>query len=338
MQAMQVTPSTMRAPRRASTGPGPRLACGEAFESIRCHELVPAREPLEVVGPQEPLPNAVGRMWWCQIGALPVVEGERLVGCLGEDDLLRVCAARARELQGEIADQGEDLSVWERLLAGLTVRDAMTPLSELAVVSPGATLREGVLGLARPIGSGSAQRHILVADDETKLRQIVSIRDVGRHLLHLYEEEREDSVAARVVREVLDVPVGEFRALRPLGHEPVVASIADSGPETVTRIWEGQRGYALVTFFDGGPQGIGTRRDVLRALKDPFARLGDLAIARIMTSRVESASRLTTLGGVFKLMAIGGYRHMPLLDPTHQVECVVSMAEAVKALAAPPPS
>ena len=131
------------------------------------------------------------------------------------------------------------------------------------------------------------------------------------------------------MRETLDLPIGIIRSSRRFGHAPISASIEDLGAEMIEKMWTGQRGYVLVSFFDGAPQGICTRRDLLRALRRPHCRTRDLAVANLMSAQVKAASRLITLGGVFKLMAIGGYRHMPLLEPGGQVECVLSMWEGV---------
>ena len=103
----------------------------------------------------------------------------------------------------------------------------------------------------------------------------------------------------------------------------------------IEKMWAGQRGYVLVAFFDGAPQGICTRRDLLRALRRPHCRIRDLAVSHLMSAQVKASSRLITLGGVFKLMAIGGYRHMPLLAPDGGVECVLSMWEGVSLFASP---
>ncbi len=271
-----------------------------------------------------------------------MVEDGRLVGALAEDDLVRICHDAVREHMAEVDAHGGSLLVWEQLLGGLRVRDVMTSFDDLAAVKTEASLLEGVQLLFTRTRLGGARRHIFVVDGAQRLQRVVSVRDVCRYLIALYDgdksapfvaELREPSTLEAEVREVLDQRVEVIRSQRPFGHDPIGGSIEDEGAETLEKIWAGRRGYVIVSFFDGAPQGICTRRDVLRALHEPFVRLGDLSVARLMNAQVKAASRLITLGGVFKLMALGGYRHLPLVDTHGNTECVLSMWEGIALLA-----
>lgn len=314
----------------------------DLFGAIRCSSAPDTRNPMDQVAPSATLPEAVQRMWWRQRGAIAVLDGDRLVGALGEDDLVRICHHALRDQSERVEAHGGNLLVWEQLLGDLRIGDVMTPFEDLAAVRSDASLLEGVrLTLVRT-RQGSARRHIFVVDDSGRLERVVSIRDVCRYLIALYDGDREAPFVAELsdpvgleaeVRRALDLPIGVIRGHRAFGHDPITASIDDPGAATVEKVWAGGRGYVLVSFYDGAPQAICTRRDLLRALQDPFVRLRDLGVARLMNAQVKAASHLITLGGVFKLMAIGGYRHMPVVDAAGQTEYVLSMWEGVALLA-----
>ena len=281
-------------------------------------------------------------MWWRQRGAVAVVQEGRLVGALAEHDLLRTSWRALEGNRTSVDEQGDSLLVWEQLLGDLTVRDAMSRFDELAVADPETSLREGIERIAAASTIATPKLHIFVVDAERRLQRVVSIRDVCRYLIALYsgsstapfleEVASVEALRARVT-DALDLQVESIRHHCAFGHPPVLASIEDSGAELLRKMWRGERGYVLVTFFDGAPQGICTRRDLLCALKDPFVRLRDLRVDRLMSAQVKAASQLVTLGGVFRLMTMGGCRHMPLLAPRGEVECMLSMWEGVALLA-----
>ena len=52
-----------------------------------------------------------------------------------------------------------------------------------------------------------------------------------------------------------------------------------------------------------------------------------------MTEPVKTVCEIDTLCGLFKMMAIEGFRHMPLVDEDDKVECVISMWQGVGMLA-----
>lgn len=313
----------------------------DLFGSIGADALGSHEKAIESISPDQPLRDAASRLWWRQMGALPVLDGERLLGCLAEDDLLRVIAERLEERNEEVEEYGGDLSVWEGLLAGLSVGDAMSPRSELPVLPQGTSLLEALRYTYAAKEGELRRRYLLLVDDDDHLVRIVSIRDVARYLTALYDgrfpSERFDQPeafdrASDRARRALDFSLGSIRTEFRLGHAPVVADLRDSGEDTVRKIYQGRRGYVVVPFSDGAPAGICTRRDVLRALKEPFLRLDGLRVGRMMSGEVKTVNPLITLCGLFKLMALAGCRHMPLLDRSDQVECVISMWEGVSLL------
>ena len=319
---------------RATPGLAPSV-----YSAIRCLDAPQVHRGVGEVSPDAPLFEAVNRMWWRQRGTVVVVDEGRLVGALSEDDLLRIVLRSLHDRADAVDAHGENLLLWEELLGERSVRDVMSPLRDLAVVTENATLLDGLGHTFEAKESGARRRYIFVVDANGALLRVVSMRDVCRYLISLYDGNgafrsgpASTPALRRSVASVLDLPVGLIRSHRDFGHAPIVVSIEDSGSELLETMWKGQRGYAVVAFFDGAPQGICTRRDLLRALRRPHCRLRDLSVANLMSAEVRAASHLITLGGVFKLMAIGGYRHMPLVDAKGQLECVLSMWEGVTLL------
>ncbi len=314
------------------------LAPGRLFAGVASDAIARVDRSIEAVAPDEPLVDAVSRMWWRKMGALPVVEQGRFVGALTEDDLVHVLADR-------IAARGEtsgDLVVWETLLAGARVLDAMTPRPDLAVVGAGTPLQVGLEATFGPTRSRRRKSYLFALDEKEAPLRVISFRDIARYLVRLYDGELratlfagpdELALAQRLAWSVLDLSLGELREQESLGSPPDPLDAGASGVETVQRMALRARGYAVVLAPDGELRGICTRRDLLRALKNPFVRVDGLRAARIMTEPVKTVSEIDTLCGLFKMMAIDGFRHMPLVDEGDKVECVISMWQGVGMLA-----
>jgi CBS domain-containing protein len=314
------------------------LAPTRLFAGVASDAIARVDRRIDAVAPGDPLLDAVSRMWWRKMGALPVVEQGRFVGALTEDDLVHVLAER-------IAARGEtpgDLVVWETLLAGATVLDAMTPRAELAVVAAGTPLQVGLEATFGPTLRRRRKSYLFALDEKEAPLRVISFRDIARYLMRLYDGELpttlfaspdELALAQRLAWSVLDLSLGELREQESIGSPPDPLAADASGVETLQRMAERARGYAVVLAPDGALRGICTRRDLLRALKSPFVRVDGLRAARIMTEPVKTVSDVDTLCGLFKMMAIEGFRHMPLVDDDDRVECVISMWQGVGLLA-----
>src|SRR5262250_68936 len=97
-----------------SDGPA-EISAGAAlalFGALSVESIAPPARRLEGAAPDEPLQAAASRMWWKQVGALAVLDGERLLGSLSEDDLLRTLAARLEAHKAEVESAGPELRVW----------------------------------------------------------------------------------------------------------------------------------------------------------------------------------------------------------------------------------
>ena len=321
---------------------GPFAAVVDALHPLSCEAVARTVRRIELALPDEPLGAAASRMGWRKVGALAVVDGGRLVGSLSEDDLLRVTALRLGERAAAVDDHGGSLVVWDALLEKLTVADAMTPRRQLPVVAPGAPLVAGIEQICTPTVHGTRFRYLWVLDEREQVAQVLSIRDVARGLTRLYDGEfgadafgGESALgeARAAVAVVLDLSIKTIRERLAVGHSPSVVRVDASGAQTIARMWSDRRGYVLTTLRDGAPLGICTRRDLLRGLRNPCVDLDGLRVAQLMTSPVKTVSDLNTLCAVFKLMAIEGCRHMPLVDASDRVVRMVSMWEGVSLFA-----
>ena len=65
-----------------------RAARPVLFGAVPCESVGRSERHIEAATQKEPLREAVSRMWWRKVGALPVLEEGRLVGALAEDDPL----------------------------------------------------------------------------------------------------------------------------------------------------------------------------------------------------------------------------------------------------------
>jgi len=112
---------------------------------------------LHTIGPDALVFDALREMFDAKIGALPVMEGDKLVGIFSERDY-----ARKIILEGKSSK-------------GTKVRDVMTP--EVCCVSPEQSVRECMALMNR-----NRFRHLPIVEDG-KVVGIVSIGDVVRAIL-----------------------------------------------------------------------------------------------------------------------------------------------------------
>ena len=312
------------------------------FGAVACESVGRSEGHIQASDPKEALREAVSRMWWRKVGALPVLEEGRLVGALAEDDLLHVLAQRLRERADTVAAAGADLVIWDSLLDGMTVRDAMTPLADLAAVPAGTSLLAALEASFGPTTTRRRKSYLFAVDDGGAPLRVISFRDIARHLVRLYDGETQTTAfatpalhaeAQRLAWPVLDLSLGSLLHHERLGSQPESLSADAGAPETIARMVDKALGYAIVAAKGGEVRGICTRRDLLRALKNPFVRLEALRAARLMTEPVKTVSEIDTLCGLFKMMAIDGFRHMPLVDDDDRVSRVISMWQGIGMLA-----
>lgn len=317
------------------------LAPTALFGAITTESIARAERQIEATHPDEPLRDVASRMWWRKMGALVVLDDAgRVGGVFTEDDLLHLLADRLRAKP----DADSSLPVWDSLLAGATVRDAMTPREDAAVVLAGTPLVDGLQATFGPTRSRRRKGYLFVVDANGAPVKVVSFRDIARYLMLLYDGQLPEGLfadpaaraeAQRVAWRVLDLSLGVLREQESIGSPPDSITTEATPAETVERMVVRARGYVTVESLAGVRgdgmmlRGICTRRDVLRALKSPFATLDELRAARLMTEPVKTVTEVDTLCGLFKRLAIEGFRHMPMVDEDDQLCRVISMWHGV---------
>lgn len=120
---------------------------------------------------------------------------------------------------------------------------------------------------------------------------------------------------------------------------PMRPPLVFSGSATVTDAMRGmqreQRGCVLIT-EDGTSAtrlvGIFTERDVLYRIVDRGRNPAALPLAEVMTTDPETVPQEASIAWVLNQMAIGGFRHIPVVDQTGRPVFVISVRDVVQLL------
>lgn len=131
---------------------------------------------------------------------------------------------------------------------------------------------------------------------------------------------------AELLRQPLDVlPV----------RSPIVLSPAATVTEAMRAMQSEHRGCVLVT-EDGRPDspliGIFTERDVLYRVVDRGRNPATLPLREVMSVDPESVSSGATIARVLNQMAVGGFRHVPVVDTAGRPVFVISVRDVVELL------
>lgn len=117
---------------------------------------------------------------------------------------------------------------------------------------------------------------------------------------------------------------------------PVQRAIVLSPDRSVTdamrAMQRDHRGCVLVT-EDGTEKtrliGIFTERDVLFRIVDKGRNPASLPIGEVMTPDPEALPLRATVAYVLNKMSVGGFRHVPVVDPEHRPAFVISVRDVV---------
>ena len=126
---------------------------------------------------------------------------------------------------------------------------------------------------------------------------------------------------------LLRAPVTEL-AVRPALVVPAQATATDA----MRAMQREHRGYVLVT--DDGTReskllGIFTERDVLLRIVDRGRNPATLPIGEVMTPEPEAVPESASVAFVLNKMAIGGFRHVPVVDQERRPRFVVAVRDVV---------
>ncbi len=125
----------------------------------------------------------------------------------------------------------------------------------------------------------------------------------------------------------------------PVGALPVKTALTVSPETTVTeamrRMQDEHSGYVIVT-DDGTDRskliGIFTERDVLFRIVDRGRNPAALPIGEVMTPNPECLSIRSAVAYALNMMAVGGFRHVPVVDDEHRPAFVISVRNVVEFL------
>lgn len=126
------------------------------------------------------------------------------------------------------------------------------------------------------------------------------------------------------------------RSLKTLpARAPLVHAPGDSVTEAIRAMQREQRGCVLIT-QDGTAQsrllGIFSERDVLYRIVDRGRNPATLGLGEVMTPDPESLPEEATVAWVLNKMAVGGFRHVPVVDADGRPVFVVSVRDVVEFL------
>ncbi|MFQ5514091.1 MAG: cyclic nucleotide-binding/CBS domain-containing protein [Myxococcota bacterium] len=116
---------------------------------------------------------------------------------------------------------------------------------------------------------------------------------------------------------------------------PLVFSPAASVTEAMRDMQQERRGCVLIT--EDGTQGtrlvgIFTERDVLLRIVDRGRNPASLPLREVMTPDPEALPQEASIAWVLNKMAVGGFRHVPVIDDAGRPVLVVSVRDVVQFL------
>ncbi len=129
---------------------------------------------------------------------------------------------------------------------------------------------------------------------------------------------------------LLQEPLKNLPARRPLIFAP-----GDNVTDAMRAMQRHGRGCVLVT-SDGTPKtqllGIFSERDVLYRIVDRGRNPASLPLSEVMTADPESLPAEASIAWVLNKMAVGGFRHVPVVDSMDRPVFVVSVRDVVEFL------
>ena len=129
---------------------------------------------------------------------------------------------------------------------------------------------------------------------------------------------------------LLEAPASVLQARRAR-----ILSREDSVSDAVCAMQKEHRGVVLIT-EDGTDAsrviGVFTERDVLFRSMDSGRNPATLQLEQVMTSDPECLTEDGTVADVLRLMSVGGFRHVPIVDERRRPVGVVSVRDVVDLL------
>src|SRR5712672_3601191 len=86
---------------------------------------------------------------------------------------------------------------------------------------------------------------------------------------------------------------------------------------------------AVLAMDRGGIEGILSERDIVRVLGERGAAVLDEPVSAVMTRKVISCKPSDTVGSIMDMIALGKFRHLPVIDDSRVVG-LISIGDIVK--------
>lgn len=134
-----------------------------------------------------------------------------------------------------------------------------------------------------------------------------------------------------IIAEPLDPVERRFnsdRARKLIGQAPLTVAPTDPLGLVVQQMSQAGRNCALVV-FDGVLVGIFTERDALKKVSLEYAHLKNQPVRDFMTAAPETLTADSSLAFILNKMAVGGYRHVPIVDEKEQPLGVTAVKEVL---------
>jgi CBS domain-containing protein len=113
-------------------------------------------------------------------------------------------------------------------------------------------------------------------------------------------------------------------------HKPEFVQATASTREVVQHMGELRIGCVMV-LDDERFVGIFTERDVLNKITPDLSRL-DQPVRDFMTADPESVTKTDSIGYCVQAMALGGYRHLPVVNETGEARGILSVRDILRFL------
>lgn len=118
-------------------------------------------------------------------------------------------------------------------------------------------------------------------------------------------------------------------------RKPLIFADGDSATDAMRAMQRERRGCVLIT-SDGTEKGrltgIFTERDVLHRIVDRGRNPQGLPLKEVMTTEPEALPVEASVAWVLNKMAVGGFRHVPVVDDMERPAFVISVRDVVEFL------
>jgi CBS domain-containing protein len=119
---------------------------------------------------------------------------------------------------------------------------------------------------------------------------------------------------------------------RLVARKPLIFAPTDTATDAMRAMQRERRGCVLIT-SDGTPGsrlvGIFSERDVLYRIVDRGRNPANLPLGEVMTADPESLPAEASIAWVLNKMAVGGFRHVPVVDTAERPVFVISVRDVV---------